>query len=197
VGPNPFEIRVTGLILGTPKSKHSETCKCVSCRPTFMKDLLRPHLSFRFVLHTVAVTKKSISIKRCASFPSTPGELLALALSGAVLAADGGGVVSASSKISTKKSTASSHAFGRRATARGNVAIARAFAAHPQLILADDPTGSLDRSTGQKIVELLRSTTQQQATVLVVTHGEKVAQKADRRLEIEDGVLRELAESNG
>jgi putative ABC transport system ATP-binding protein len=74
------------------------------------------------------------------------------------------------------------------------VAIARAFAAQPQLILADEPTGSLDRSTGQKIVELLRSAaTQQQATVLVVTHDEKVAQKADRRLEIEDGVLRELA----
>ena len=74
------------------------------------------------------------------------------------------------------------------------VAIARAFAAQPQLILADEPTGSLDRSTGQKIVELLRSTaTTQQATVLVVTHDEKVARQADRRLEIEDGVLKEIA----
>ena len=74
------------------------------------------------------------------------------------------------------------------------VAIARAFAAQPQLILAYEPTGSLDRSTGQKIVELLRSTaTTQQATVLVVTHDEKVARQADRRLEIEDGVLKEIA----
>ena len=73
------------------------------------------------------------------------------------------------------------------------VAIARAFSAQPQLILADEPTGSLDRSTGQKIVELLRATaTTQQATVLVVTHDEKVAQQADRRLEIDDGVLREI-----
>jgi putative ABC transport system ATP-binding protein len=74
------------------------------------------------------------------------------------------------------------------------VAIARAFAAQPQLILADEPTGSLDKSTGQKIVELLRSAAStQQATVLVVTHDEKVAKQADRRLEIDDGVLTEIA----
>jgi putative ABC transport system ATP-binding protein len=73
------------------------------------------------------------------------------------------------------------------------VAIARAFAAKPELILADEPTGSLDRATGQKIVQLLRSAaTQQQATVLVVTHDERVASQADRRLEIEDGVLSEI-----
>jgi putative ABC transport system ATP-binding protein len=74
------------------------------------------------------------------------------------------------------------------------VAIARAFAAQPPLILADEPTGSLDRQTGQKIVELLReAATKQQSTVLVVTHDEKIASQADRRLEIEDGVLREVA----
>jgi putative ABC transport system ATP-binding protein len=74
------------------------------------------------------------------------------------------------------------------------VAIARAFAARPQLILADEPTGSLDKSTGQKIVELLRSAAStQRATVLVVTHDEKVAKQADRRLEIDDGVLQEIA----
>jgi len=74
------------------------------------------------------------------------------------------------------------------------VAIARAFAAQPELILADEPTGSLDRQTGQKIVELLRSTaSRENTTVLVVTHDEKVAAQADRRFEIEDGVLREIA----
>jgi putative ABC transport system ATP-binding protein len=73
------------------------------------------------------------------------------------------------------------------------VAIARAFAAKPQLILADEPTGNLDRKTGQKIVELLRAAaSSQEATVLVVTHDESVASKADRRLEIEDGVLHEV-----
>lgn len=74
------------------------------------------------------------------------------------------------------------------------VAIARAFAAQPQLILADEPTGSLDKATGQKIVELLRSAAStQRATVLVVTHDEKIAAMADRRMEIEDGVLQEIA----
>jgi putative ABC transport system ATP-binding protein len=74
------------------------------------------------------------------------------------------------------------------------VAIARAFAAQPPLILADEPTGSLDRATGQKIVELLRLTaTTQGATVLVVTHDDRVAAQADRRFEIDDGVLSELA----
>ena len=74
------------------------------------------------------------------------------------------------------------------------VAIARAFAAQPQLILADEPTGSLDKATGQKIVELLREVaTTQKAIVLVVTHDEKIAKKADRRFEIEDGVLKEIA----
>jgi putative ABC transport system ATP-binding protein len=74
------------------------------------------------------------------------------------------------------------------------VAIARAFAPQPDLILADEPTGSLDKSTGQKIVELLRHTaSSQQATVLVVTHDDKVARQADRRLEIDDGALAEIA----
>ena len=74
------------------------------------------------------------------------------------------------------------------------VAIARAFAAQPQLILADEPTGSLDKSTGQKIVQLLRNAaSSQRATVLVVTHDEKVASQADRRLEIDDGKLVEIA----
>ncbi len=74
------------------------------------------------------------------------------------------------------------------------VAIARAFAAKPQLILADEPTGSLDKSTGQKIVQLLRNAASSQgATVLVVTHDEKVASQADRRMEIDDGQLAEIA----
>lgn len=74
------------------------------------------------------------------------------------------------------------------------VAIARAFAANPKLILADEPTGSLDRSTGQKIVTLLRQAAATRGTtVLVVTHSDKVAQQADRRFKIEDGVLVEIS----
>jgi putative ABC transport system ATP-binding protein len=74
------------------------------------------------------------------------------------------------------------------------VAIARAFASEPRLILADEPTGSLDSATGKKIVELLRETAKSEgAIVLVVTHDLGVAAKADRQLRIEDGVLVEIA----
>ena len=84
---------------------------------------------------------------------------------------------------------ASREALRRRAAARGD---RPAFAAQPPLILADEPTGSLDRATGQKIVQLLReAATSQQATVLVVTHDDRVAAQADRRFVIEDGVLTE------
>jgi ABC-type lipoprotein export system ATPase subunit len=108
-----------------------------------------------------------------------------------VLTAHEGVVASASSLISTKKSTASAHAFGRRATARNHRSSLRRPA---QPRVANEPTGSLDRSIGRKIVESLRSTaTLPPATLLVVTHDEEVAQKADRRLEIEGGVLRESA----
>jgi len=73
------------------------------------------------------------------------------------------------------------------------VAIARAFATQPPLILADEPTGSLDKKTGQKIVQLLRAAASaQNATVLVVTHDDRVAEQADRRFEIEDGKLSEV-----
>jgi putative ABC transport system ATP-binding protein len=72
------------------------------------------------------------------------------------------------------------------------VAIARAFASQPHMILADEPTGSLDKGTGRKIIQLLRAAaTAQQCIVMVVTHDERVAAQADRRFQIEDGVLTE------
>ena len=74
------------------------------------------------------------------------------------------------------------------------VATTRAFAAQPQMILADEPTGSLDRASGQKIVEWQRNAASTlQTTVLVVTHDERIAQQAEHRLEIEDGMLAEIA----
>ena len=74
------------------------------------------------------------------------------------------------------------------------VAIARALVTNPGLILADEPTGNLDRKTGERIIALLRDAAEQEKrTVVVVTHDEKIAKAADRRLEIEDGVLREIA----
>jgi putative ABC transport system ATP-binding protein len=64
---------------------------------------------------------------------------------------------------------------------RQRVALARALANEPRLLLADEPTGALDRATGAQIVELLRSV---EATVLLVTNDDAVAARADRRIEL-------------
>src|SRR3972149_9541639 len=68
------------------------------------------------------------------------------------------------------------------------VAIARALANDPPLILADEPTGNLDSQAGQMIYELLKEISSNR-TVLVVTHAEPLAQMADTVLHIRDGRL--------
>jgi putative ABC transport system ATP-binding protein len=70
------------------------------------------------------------------------------------------------------------------------VAIARALVANPRLILADEPTASLDSKTGRNIVNLLQSLTKAQAsTILLVTHDNRILDIADRIIEMEDGRL--------
>lgn len=70
------------------------------------------------------------------------------------------------------------------------VAIARAFVHRPRLIVADEPTGNLDRSTGEIIVSLLRQCAKEFGqTVLLATHSLNAAQVADRVLTIRDGQL--------
>ncbi len=70
------------------------------------------------------------------------------------------------------------------------VAIARAFVHRPRLILADEPTGNLDGSTGEHIVSLLRQCAKESGqTVLFATHSTHAAQVADRVLTIRDGQL--------
>ena len=68
------------------------------------------------------------------------------------------------------------------------VAIARALANDPRLVLADEPTGNLDSTTGQVIYELLKEIARER-TVVVVTHAEVLAQMADRVVHIKDGRL--------
>ncbi len=68
------------------------------------------------------------------------------------------------------------------------VAIARALANDPPLVLADEPTGNLDSTTGQMIYELLKEIARER-TVMVVTHAEVLAQMADRVVHIKDGRL--------
>lgn len=73
---------------------------------------------------------------------------------------------------------------------RQRVAIARALAAQPLMLLADEPTGSLDRSNSQAVTKLLVSVARQEkAGVLLVTHDDHVASQADRILFLVDGVL--------
>jgi putative ABC transport system ATP-binding protein len=73
---------------------------------------------------------------------------------------------------------------------RQRVAIARVLACEPGLILADEPTGSLDSARSTQIVELLRSISRDRgAIVVIVTHDPAVAALADRRYTLLDGVL--------
>jgi putative ABC transport system ATP-binding protein len=68
------------------------------------------------------------------------------------------------------------------------VAMARALAAKPAIILADEPTGNLDSRTSQDVMSLLKVTSQRFAqTIVMITHNEAIAQMAGRVIRIEDG----------
>ena len=68
------------------------------------------------------------------------------------------------------------------------VALARAFVVQPSLLLADEPTGSLDTETGQRILELMLDMNQQHGTTLVlVTHDPQLANRCDRRVVVQSG----------
>jgi putative ABC transport system ATP-binding protein len=70
------------------------------------------------------------------------------------------------------------------------VAIARALAAHPRLLLADEPTAALDSRTGREVVELLQRLARDEGCgVLMVTHDPRILDVADRLVRMEDGRL--------
>jgi putative ABC transport system ATP-binding protein len=70
------------------------------------------------------------------------------------------------------------------------VAIARAFAGRPQLLLADEPTGSLDAASGERIADLLFELNRENgATLLLVTHDAVLSQRCGRRIELRAGAL--------
>jgi len=74
------------------------------------------------------------------------------------------------------------------------VAIARALANDPPLLLADEPTGSLDARSGHEVIQLLHQAAHHDGrAVLVVSHDERLRPFADRLLSLEDGVLRDSA----
>ena len=70
------------------------------------------------------------------------------------------------------------------------VAVARALVSRPRVIFADEPTGSLDSTNGELVMELLVTTARQQgSTVMLVTHEPRVAAYADRQIVVRDGKL--------
>lgn len=72
------------------------------------------------------------------------------------------------------------------------VALARAFSSQPKILFADEPTGNLDRQTGDRIAELLFSLNRDYATTLIlVTHDSQLAARCQRCLRLVDGKLRE------
>ena len=76
------------------------------------------------------------------------------------------------------------------------VAVARAVAGDPLILLADEPTGNLDSTNGEAVMELLRELHQQGATVCMVTHDQRYAAHADRSVHLFDGrVVEEVKET--
>jgi putative ABC transport system ATP-binding protein len=69
------------------------------------------------------------------------------------------------------------------------VAIARAIVGQPTIILADEPTGSLDTATGQEILALLHELHDRDTTIVVVTHNREIADVMPRRISLRDGAI--------
>ncbi|MGR9099168.1 MAG: ABC transporter ATP-binding protein [Gammaproteobacteria bacterium] len=74
---------------------------------------------------------------------------------------------------------------------RQRVAIARATIMQPLAILADEPTGNLDRTTGMEIIGLLEKLNARGVTLIMITHDPEIGQRADRRIHIVDGRITE------
>lgn len=79
---------------------------------------------------------------------------------------------------------------------RQRVAIARALVNEPTVILADEPTGNLDTKSGAKVVEMLENLHKKGITLIVITHDQRLAERANRRLYLVDGKFVSFDEFN-
>ncbi|MEO1652766.1 MAG: ATP-binding cassette domain-containing protein, partial [Bacteroidota bacterium] len=71
------------------------------------------------------------------------------------------------------------------------IAICRAIAGDPDLILADEPTGNLDSQQGQEVMELLQESHHKGSSIIMVTHSSRDAEYAQRKIELKDGFLKD------
>ena len=79
---------------------------------------------------------------------------------------------------------------------RQRVAIARALAAEPAMVLADEPTASLDKASGREVVDRMQTLAREQGTtILMVTHDNRILDVADRIIHLEDGRLSTFSDS--
>ena len=69
------------------------------------------------------------------------------------------------------------------------VAVARALATRPKVVLADEPTGALDSTTSHSVMELLKDINREGMTVFVITHEEDIAAQTDRIVRLKDGII--------
>lgn len=90
-------------------------------------------------------------------------------------------------ELDKKLSNYPSHLSGGQ---QQRVAIARALISKPAIILADEPTGNLDSRTSDKVIELLKLTSERFGqTIVMITHNPEIAKKADVQIRIEDGKI--------